>query len=44
MVKWEMVLTRKVCSTSAAVEARIDFVWTMPALLIRIVGGPSCVC
>lgn len=44
VVKWEMVLTRKVCSTSAAVEARIDFVWTMPALLIRIVGGPSCVC
>lgn len=30
------------CSTSSAVVSRIDLVWAMPALLIRIVGGPSC--
>jgi hypothetical protein len=32
------------CSTSSAVESRIDFMRTMPALLMRIVGGPSCAC
>lgn len=30
------------CSTSSAVEFRIDLGRTIPALLIRMVGGPSC--
>jgi hypothetical protein len=30
------------CSTSSMEVSRIDFLWTMPALLIRIVGAPSC--
>jgi hypothetical protein len=42
VLKCDSVFVRKVCETSSAVEERSGFVWTMPALLIRMVGGPSC--
>ena len=43
LAKLEMyVVLATYCSTSSAVESRIDLALTMPALLIRIVGGPSC--
>jgi hypothetical protein len=42
VLKWEKVFVRKMSSTSLAVESRIDLGLTMAALLIRIVGAPSC--
>lgn len=38
---WDVEGKGTYCSTSSVVVSRMDFLWTMPALLMRIVGGPS---